>query len=572
MYTLEKIKQHIVDLVNKEYDNEAITIADFSFPPNSEMGDLSLPCFKIAKITGQAPAKIAEDLFKKIKPDKIIAGAKIFGPYLNFIINKNYLSSAVITEIEKAKDQYGNSEELKRKKIMVEFAHPNPFKSFHIGHLRNIILGESLVRIFEARGAKVIRTNYQGDVGMHIAKCLYAFKDVKPENYPESADDRVALLGKCYAAGAKAFEEDEVAKGLIKYINKQIYLGQDKEIKKLWELGKKWSLEKFHEIYERVDTRFDREYMESEIMNDGLKYIQEAFDRGILEKSDGAVVFNGEKHGGDTRVFLNSDGLPTYEGKELGLAFKEFTDFGKLDLCVHNVAIEQISFFKTTFKVEELLAPELFQGKQYHNAYEFVGLKQGKMSSRKGQVVLGNDILNEAVEKIGAIIKEKGELENVSDISERVGVGAVKFAFLKISPFKYLAFDINESISFEGNSGPYLQYTYVRIQSILRKVKGASRKVKGFEELFTEAKEHDLILKMSKYPEIVEAAGKNYDPSEIAKYLFELAQMFNDYYHAVPILKAPEEIKNARLVLIKAVGQIIENGLKLLGIKVVEEM
>ncbi|MDD4611242.1 MAG: arginine--tRNA ligase [Patescibacteria group bacterium] len=182
MYTLEKIKQHIVDLVNKEYDNEAITIADFSFPPNSEMGDLSLPCFKIAKITGQAPAKIAEDLFKKIKPDKIIAGAKIFGPYLNFIINKNYLSSAVITEIEKAKDQYGNSEELKRKKIMVEFAHPNPFKSFHIGHLRNIILGESLVRIFEARGAKVIRTNYQGDVGMHIAKCLYAFKDVKPEN------------------------------------------------------------------------------------------------------------------------------------------------------------------------------------------------------------------------------------------------------------------------------------------------------------------------------------------------------------------------------------------------------
>ncbi|MDD4611243.1 MAG: arginine--tRNA ligase [Patescibacteria group bacterium] len=379
-------------------------------------------------------------------------------------------------------------------------------------------------------------------------------------------------MGKCYAAGAKAFEEDEVAKGLIKYINKQIYLGQDKEIKKLWELGKKWSLEKFHEIYERVDTRFDREYMESEIMNDGLKYIQEAFDRGILEKSDGAVVFNGEKHGGDTRVFLNSDGLPTYEGKELGLAFKEFTDFGKLDLCVHNVAIEQISFFKTTFKVEELLAPELFQGKQYHNAYEFVGLKQGKMSSRKGQVVLGNDILNEAVEKIGAIIKEKGELENVSDISERVGVGAVKFAFLKISPFKYLAFDINESISFEGNSGPYLQYTYVRIQSILRKVKGASRKVKGFEELFTEAKEHDLILKMSKYPEIVEAAGKNYDPSEIAKYLFELAQMFNDYYHAVPILKAPEEIKNARLVLIKAVGQIIENGLKLLGIKVVEEM
>jgi arginyl-tRNA synthetase len=540
------------------------------YPPNPEMGDISLPSFEVAKELKQNPKEFIDNLISKIKPDKIIIGVKSVGPYLNFVINKEYLINEVVNEIIDKKEKFGNNDSLKKKKIMIEYAHPNPFKSFHIGHLRNIILGESIARIIESQGAEVVRVNYQGDVGMHIAKCIWAFQKIDSKKYPETADEKVALLGKCYAEGAKAFEEDQIAKQLITYINKQIYEGKDKNIKKLWELGKKWSLEKFHEIYKRLDTHFEREYMESEVTDEGLKQVEKALNKNILEKSDGAVVFNGKKYDLDTRVFLNSEGLPTYEGKELGLAMSEFNDFGKIDLCIHNVAIEQISFFKVTFKVEELLDEKKYKDKQYHNAYEFVGLKSGKMSSRKGQVILGNDIMNQAVLKIEEKTKNK-DLSNIEELYEKIAVGAVKYSFLKISPFKYLAFDLDESVSFEGDSGPYLLYTYARIQSIFRKADSKKLKAENLE-LLTNAKESNLVLKIAKYGEIVEKAALKYDPSEIAKYVFELSKEFNDYYHNVQILNVEENLKSSRLAMIDSIGQVIKNSLNLLGIDVVDEM
>ncbi len=572
MYTLGKIKNEIVKKVNKALGKEKIQASDLVYPPDFEMGDLSLPVFELSKKLKAKPNEIVEKLVGKIKIDKFISKVKAIGPYLNFTINKEYLTREILGEIGKLKNKYGGSRELKGKKIMVEFAHPNPFKSFHIGHLRNILLGESIVRILEAHGAKIIRTNYQGDVGMHIAKCLWAFQKVKPSAYPKTADKKAALLGKCYSQGAKAFEAKAKAKKEIIEINKKIYTREDKKIIKLWELGKRWSLEKFYEIYQRVDTVFDREYMESEVMADGVKYVKQALKKEILKKSDGAVVFVGKKYGLDTRVFLNSAGLPTYEGKELGLAHKEFTDFGKIDFNIHIVAIEQKSFFKVTFKVEELLNEKMFKSKQYHHAYEFVGLKKGKMSSRKGEVVLGNNILNEANERIAKIIKDRKEIKNKQELAEIVGVGAVKYGFLKISPFKYLAFDIEASVNFSGDSGPYLQYTYARIQSIMRKSQISNLKLQITNYKLEHEKEYQLVLKLAKYPEVVLKAGENYDPSEIAKYLFELAQEFNDYYHSLPVLKAEKEVREARLALITAVSQVLKNGLDLLGIKAVDMM
>jgi len=573
MYSLEKIKNEIVKKINKALGKKLVQASDLVYPPSwSDFGDISFNCFFLMKKFSKPADKIAENIVNKIVSDNIIVKIKAAGPWVNFILNKEYLAEEILGEIGKLKNEYGGSEELKGKKIMVEFAHPNPFKSFHIGHLRNIFLGESIVRLLEARGAKVIRTNYQGDVGMHIAKCLWAFQKVKPSDYPKTADKKAAWLGKCYSQGAKAFEAKDKAKKEITEINKKIYTREDKKITKLWELGKSWSLEKFQEIYCRVDTTFDREYMESEVMADGLKYTAKALKKGILKKSQGAVVFDGKKYGLDTRVFLNSAGIPTYEGKELGLAYREFEDFGKIDLNIHVVAVEQKSFFEVTFKVEELLNEKMFKNKQYHHAYEFVGLKKGKMSSRKGEVILGNDILNEANKKISEIIKDKKEIKNKKELAEIVGVGAVKYGFLKISPFRYLAFDIEESVNFFGDSGPYLQYSYARIQSILRKSEVRSKKLESNYKNLKDEKEYRLILELAKYPEAVERAGKNYDPSEIAKYLFELAQEFNDYYHSVPVLKAEKEIRNARLSLITAVSQVLKNGLDLLGIKVVSEM
>jgi arginyl-tRNA synthetase len=249
----------------------------------------------------------------------------------------------------------------------------------------------------------------------------------------------------------------------------------------------------------------------------------------------------------------------------------EFSDFGKIDLCIHNVAVEQISFFKVTFKVEELLDPGIFKGKQYHNAYEFVGLKKGKMSSRKGNVVLGNEILNEAYEKVLKVVKGKKIAENSTETAEIIGVGAVKYSFLKISPFKYLAFDLEESLNFEGDSGPYIQYTYTRTQSILKKANQNSEYDFNPETL-VEKEETEVLKWLERFDEVVSLATRDYSPNFIAAYLFELTQKFNRFYKSVTVLNAEESEKNSRLALVEVVGETIKKGLDLLGIKAPEKM
>jgi len=579
MNILEKLKQNIVIEVNKIFSEHEISSTDIVFPPKNEQGDLCLPSFELAKKNKKNPIQIADSLENKLEKIEGIKEFKAQGPYLNFVLDKGYITTETLSAIFKEKNKYGQNQEFKGKKIMIEFAHPNPFKAFHIGHLRNIILGESLVRIFEFSSAQVIRTNYQGDVGMHIAKCIWAFRKIDEKDYPENINERVSLLADCYSKGAGAFESDAIAKSEIEIINKEIYEQEDKDIKKLWELGKKWSLDKFAQIYKRLDTRFDRQYMESEIKNEAIYYIEEALKKKILIRSEGAVIFPGDKYGLETRVFLNSQGLPTYDGKELGLAYREFTDFGKIDLCIHNVAVEQISFFKVNFKVQELLDPQRFKDKQKHNAYEFVGLKKGKMSSRLGKVVLAETIIDLAKDKIKEIICDRKNndennfsiKDNTEEVSEKLAISSIKYAFLKINPFKYFAFDVEESVSFSGNSGPYINYTYARINSILKKGK-PGKLSKNIYKYLNYDEEKDLIVHLSKFPQIIIDSRREYNPSELVKYLFELSKKFNDYYHKVPIIKANDKEKKARLKLLQALSQVLENGAYLLGFELVQDM
>lgn len=578
------IRASISKAVRNAY-SYSISIQDIMLerPQDESHGDWSANiAMTLASQLRKSPREIADKIvseLKKSKSEKIEKVETADPGFVNFKLADNqYIQN--LEQILREEEDYGNSDRLSGKRIMIEFAHPNPFKAFHIGHLRNIILGESLVRLTESQGAKVIRANYQGDVGMHIAKCLWALKDIDSKNYPDTADEKVALLGKLYAKGASAFEEDPKAKQEITAINKKIYTKEDSQINKLWTLGKKWSLEKFHEIYKRLYTTFEREYFESETLDTCKKYIEKAQEKGILKESQGAIVFDGSKYGLDTRVFLNSEGLPTYEGKELGLAYMEFTDYGNIDLCIHNVAVEQISFFKVTFKVEELLEPKLFKDRQYHNAYEFVGLKKGKMSSRKGNVILGNDILNEAHNKIAKVISDRKEITNKEETAEIIGVGAVKWSFLKISPFKYLAFDLESSLNFDGDSGPYLQYTYARSRSILREAEKSETDKKTIgnildskESVLQSDEEKSLLRWLERFPEVVEKASIDYSPNLICSYLFDLAQRFNSFYKNNPVLKAErEEDKIARLALTKATSIVIKRGLDLLGIKTVEKM
>lgn len=572
MDTKIEIQKLIAEALQKAFSvNVPVEEIHLEHPADRSHGDWATNvAMALTKEIGQNPRQIAEQLVATFPQKVIVEKVEVAGPgFVNFTLAKEVLWKSVL-QVLSDKDSYGNSGALQGKRIMVEFAHPNPFKSFHIGHLRNIILGESICRMLESQGAEIVRTNYQGDVGMHIAKCLWSLRTVDSANYPTSADEKVALLGKNYALGAQAFEESEEAKSEIKEINKKIYSKEDPEINRLWDLGKDWSLEKFHEIYERMGTSFAREYMESEVSDDGLKRCHEALEKGILEESDGAIVFRGDKYGLDTRVFINSEGLPTYEGKEMGLAYREFTDFGDIDLCIHNVGSEQISFFKVTFKVEELLSPELFAGKQYHNAYELVGLKSGKMSSRKGQVVLGNDILNEAVQKIIEVVKQRGDEQYDAEMAEKVGVGAVKFSFLKVSAFKYLAFDMDASLSFEGDSGPYVQYTYARAMSLLRE---AGEVNPPADYVGAASAELAIMAQLIRFAEIVQLAVSEYSPHHIVGYLSELGQLFSSFYNQFPVLKeSDEKKKKARIALTAATAQVIKNGLRLLGIETVERM
>ncbi len=578
MKTITTIKQTIYQRINEALKEQNIEIEhkDLNYPQESNLGDISLALFSLAKTLKKDPKQIGSSLKSKLINIDGVREVKLKGAYLNFFLDKSYFIDNLIKDILGEKEKFGGSKDLKTQRIMIEFAHPNPFKVFHIGHLRNIVLGESLVRLFEFAKAKVIRTNYQGDVGMHIAKCLWSFKEIKSENYPDSSDERVKLLGKCYAKGAEAFEKNEDAKKEIKEINEKIYKQKDKFIQELWEIGKKWSLDKFQQIYKRLYTHFDREYMESEVMIDCLEYIKKAQDEKILEESEGAVIFPGEKYGLETRVFINSQGLPTYDGKELGLAYREFTDFGKLDMCLHNVAIEQIGFFKVNFKVQELLDPDRFKAKQFHNAYEFVGLKKGKMSSRLGKVVLAEEVLDIVKKKIDLIVKSKPDsklikMDNYPELLENLTVSCVKYSFLKISPFKYLSFDIDESVNFNGNSALYLNYSYARINSILKKV-DKIKTLKKVSPYLSLDLEKEIFWQLIKFPEVVEKARLSYNPSEIVKYLFDLCKLFNDYYHQVPILKSLTKEKQARLKMLKSISQVLQNGANLLGFYLIKEM
>ncbi len=542
--------------------------ADLEHPANSRFGDYSTSiALKLTKQLKKNPLEIAQMIADNFPKIDLVAKIDIVKPgFVNFWLATDYLINDT-RNIAEENITYPKFYLGKEHKIMVEFAHPNTHKLFHIGHLRNISTGEAIVRILEAAGNKVIRTNYQGDVGLHIAKCLYQIRNSQSaiSNY-KSLNDKIKFLGEAYAKGQQTYETNEKTKQEILDINRMIY-EQDPKIMKLWKETRQWSLEYYEEIYRRVGSHFDRLYFESELTKRGIELCRQAQDMGLLEKSQGAIVFNGKKYGLDTRVFINSLGLPTYEGKELALAEKEFSDFDELDKNIHVVTPEQKSFFNVTFKVEQLLDPKKYDNKQYHLVYEWVNLRSGKMSSREGNVIEGNWLLDETKRKI----QESYKCDDM--VAETLAVAAVKYSFLKTGTENQIAFDFNESISLEGNSGPYLLYTYVRTQSVLKKAVNQvshDRDLIGNNDLNTE--ESDVLRTLYHFPEIVGKAAANFAPNLIANYLYDLAQKFNLFYQKQPILKAKGKTRNLRLTLTRATANVLKNGLYLLGINTVDKM
>lgn len=511
-------------------------------------------------------------------------------------------------------------------RLMVEFAHPNTHKAFHIGHLRNITTGESLVRLLGAIGYDVIRANYQGDVGMHIAKALYALQNIEEiksqisklettsQNSPlhppkadfegqaklEEIQKRVEFLGKAYAAGSTAFEESDEVKKKVGEINKKIY-ARDPEVYLLYQETRQWSLDYFDSIYARVGTHYDRFYFESECYEKGKERVLEGLKKGVFKESDGAIIFPGERFGLHNRVFISGEGNPTYEAKDIELGPLQLAEYPGTEKIFHVVGPEQAGYFQVVFEALAQLYPET-RGKEYHFIYGWVKLKHGKMSSRTGNVVLGEwliDTVKEEIQKIMAQTISKDKEVDLETVSEALAIAAVKYSFLKVSTNSEIAFDLEESINIHGDSGPYLMYTYTRCRSVMRKAEEATQERKqeskkaGEEENgvasvasvareqerslagVLNAEEREVAKLIQYFPEVVREAAENYAPSAICSYLFELAQAYNMFYTKHSILgnnTNEEKTKTFRLALTEATGTVLRNGLFLLGITTVERM
>jgi arginyl-tRNA synthetase len=623
---------------NMEFGDYSTNVAMTLFAKIQTSKNRSQVNSKLPRTDYKSPRELAEEIVTKIENCKLeivnyVDKVKVAGPgFINFYLKKDVLIDTLLCiSSQKFTDRY--SHYLQGQKISVEYTDPNPFKEFHIGHLYSNLIGESIATILEAAGAKVWRADFYGDVGMHVAKSVWGImQKMDAENVSlqdmekMSVKDRQNFMGQGYALGTIRYDEDEAVKEQIKDINYMVYVASQEvlekehnwkplvnykkfiegkmdlfeKIKPVYQKGLKWSLEYFETYYSRLGTKFDGYYPESWVGEYGVKFVEEGIEKGILEKSEGAVVFKGEKYGLHTRVFLNKFGLPTYEAKDLGLAKAKYEDF-KYDRSLNIFGKEIDEYYDVVAKAMQLINPEL-GNKAEHLAHGMVNLPEGKMSSRKGNVITVEWLLNEAKNKVLELI-DNSELDDTEkdSVAEMVGQGAIKFALLKSNIGNNVTFDFNESIRFEGNSGPYLQYTYARCQSVVRKAEITNDKLQmtnkmevGKLKMEINDEESNLLRSFTHFPEVVAEAADKYAPNLICKYLYDLAQKYNGFYARHKIIEnviggklkvdgnkdisllTEHNLLNTtqvfRLELTSATGTILKEGLGLLGIQAPQRM
>ncbi len=564
---MNKINQKIKDIL----ENIGITgDVQLSKTPNPELGDIALACFPFAKQMAKSPTEIATEIASKIntKVHESLEQVEVAGPYVNFTFDTIWLAKTTLEEIT---PDYGSHSIGEGKKVLVEYGCPNPMKAFHLGHLKNLITGESVARVFANAGYKVVRVNYQGDVGMQIAKSLWGIFDKMDEFNSirnKSIKERVEFLGQAYAHGAEHFEKGEQEKKEVVEYNTKVY-ENDPSILDVYNEAKNWSLEYFDSIYKTLDTKFDCLYFESEVFKRGKELILGGVKDGIFIESQGAIIYEGEKKQGlHDRVFVNSKGYPTYEAKDIALAEKHFQDHNP-DKVIHVVGKEQTEYFKVVFAAMAEVLPET-AGKEYHLIGGYLQLKgEQKMSSRLGNIITGDALLLAVQNRVREIMSENNENIN-EEVLEKVSTAALKYAMLKSDVTQDVSFDMETSVNTAGDSGPYLLYIIARVNSIIQKNNQKSSKFQVPSNIHPSEKA--LLLSLVQYPDITKKAVESLDPSKIARYLFTLSQDFNTFYHDCPVIKAEEKIKAFRLGLIEKVLIVMEHGLNLLGIESVEEM
>jgi arginyl-tRNA synthetase len=572
---INKMEEILKNLIKRALEDLNISVKEvvLEHPTDLKMGDYSSNiALALAKEQKSNPRELGERIAAELNKNlpKEVAKIEIAGAgFINFYLNKNFFVESIENII--SNPNFANNSTKIGQKVMVEYTDPNPFKPFHIGHLMTNAIGESISRIYEASGAEVLRANYQGDVGLHVAKAFYGMqKKGMPEDMTAPVSILAQYIGDSYVLGSKSYEEDAEAKKEIDILNKKIYARNDEEVNQVYDWGFKVTMEAFEELYKILGTQFDYYFLESKVADQGEKVVRENMGK-VFEESDGAVVFKAEKYDSKlhTRVFITSQGLPTYETKELGLTETKFTERADLDQSIVVTANEQADYMRVVAKALSLIHPE-FEKKMSHITHGMMRFATGKMGSRKGNVITGESLLRDVKALVAEKIKDRGfSEEEKHKVINAVAVAAIKYSILKQSIGGDIIFDFESSISFEGDSGPYLQYSYARARSVIAKSREENVEP-AFEMQLAETTELEKML--YRFGEVAERASNENEPHHIANYLIEIARSYNSFYGNNQIVNKEDKTSPYKVALTYAFSIILKKGLHLLGIEAPEKM
>ncbi|MDP2966145.1 MAG: arginine--tRNA ligase [Pelolinea sp.] len=585
MFNKEKtiIEKKVIEILTRNGVTSSPLI--WSWIPFSGHWGLATSFFKTASENSQFKTdipvpkraeEIANLILKELKLPKEFEKAEAVKGYLNLYFDSGLYARNIIQMIFDGADHYGMGSS--GKTIMVEYSQPNTHKAFHVGHLRNMVLGTSVCKILEHAGNKVIRTNYIGDIGLHVIKWLWNYMNYHQGQVPP-VDGKTRWMGDIYAEAIRRLEENPDLEIQVRELFKR-WDNRDPEVTSLWQETREWSLGAFAEVYKMLGIHFDKIYFESEVEDSGKEIVKQLIDKGIAkdERPEGAVVIDldavlGTENQYRVAVILRSDGTSLYSTKDLSLAINKFEEFNP-DQSVYVIDVRQSLYMKQIFKILELLGYQ-WATKCFHLAYEIVNLPGNvTIASREGTVVLLEDLIAEAEERAMAVVEIKNpELGSdvKKEVAQKIALGALKFSLLSRDNTKVITFDWNTAMDVNGQAAPYIQYAYVRANSILKKVHFSIPPEEELGYTLSEA-EIELINMFSKFPQEVERAAKDMRPLLIANYAYDLAKVFSNFYNTCPVLNAEARVRNFRLRLVAAARQVIANSLGLLGIDVPDVM
>lgn len=550
-------------------------------PPKPELGDIAFPLFPFARILRKAPAAIAAEVARRLAADPTLAGTgrvSAEGPYVNIHLSRPGVVGDILAQVETEGPRFGSGTSVGGQRIMLEFSCPNTNKPLHLGHLRNDAIGESLSRIMSAAGGVVRKVNLINDRGVHICKSMVAYRRFGGSSTPESEQRKGDhFVGDFYVRYAQYAREHPGAEDEVRAMLR-LWEEGDPEVLSLWRRMNGWVIAGIEETYKRTGVSFDAAYLESDVYRLGRDVILQGLEKGLFQRdADGSVWVDLTPQGMEREVLLRSDGTSLYLTQDVGVAIQRSKDW-QFDRLIYVVASEQRHHFHVLFKVMEMLGYP-WASSLHHLAYGMVNLPEGKMKSREGTVVDADDLLDELERLAAEEIRSKEREEEVGDVAETaraVALGALQYWFLQVTAVKDMTFDPKESIAFNGNTGPYLQYTGARMCSMLRKFaerKDSFAAGRPSASLLSLPEEWEIAKSLALFPEIVAAAARELNPSVLTNYLFDLCKAYSRYYQDHPVLRnESQDLVVSRIALVRAIVQVLRNGLRLLGIPFLEAM